>query len=45
MVLGTGIGSEFRQGCGVGVVGGLLLSAILTVYLIPALYYRFSKNY
>ena len=45
MVLGTGIGSEFRQGCGVGVVGGLLLSAILTVYLIPALYYRFTKNY
>ena len=44
MVLGTGIGSEFRQGCGVGVVGGLLLSAILTVYLIPALYYCFSSN-
>lgn len=44
MVLGTGIGSEFRQGCGVGVVGGLLLSAILTVYLIPALYYCFTSN-
>ena len=44
MVLGNGVGSEFRQGCGVGVVGGLLLSAILTVYLIPALYYRFTKN-
>ena len=44
MVLGNGVGSEFRQGCGVGVVGGLLLSAILTVYFIPALYYRFTKN-
>ena len=44
MVLGNGVGSEFRQGCGVGVVGGLLLSAILTVYFIPALYYRFTTN-
>ena len=44
MVLGNGVGSEFRQGCGVGVVGGLFLSAILTVYFIPALYYRFTSN-
>ena len=44
MVFGTGVGCEFRQSVGVGVVGGLLLSAILTVYFIPALYYRFTKN-
>lgn len=44
MAFGNGIGSEFRQSCGIGVVGGLLLSAILTVYLIPALYFKFFSG-
>jgi len=44
MAFGTGVGSELRSSCGVGVVGGLTLSAILTLYLIPALYFVFVKN-
>lgn len=44
MAFGTGVGSELRSSCGVGVVGGLTLSAILTLYLIPALYFIFVKN-
>ncbi len=44
MVLGNGMGSELRQSCGAGVLGGQCLPAFLTVYLIPALYYKFVKN-
>ena len=44
MAVGKSMGSEMRASVGVGVVGGLLLSSILTVYLIPALYFSFTKN-
>ena len=44
MAFGTGIGSELRSSCGIAVVGGLTYSAIMTLYLIPALYFIFSKN-
>lgn len=44
MAFGQGIGSEMRASCGVGVVGGLTLSAILTLYLIPALYFKFVHD-
>ena len=44
MVVGNSMGSEMRASVGIGVVGGLLLSSILTVYLIPALYFSFTKN-
>ncbi len=44
MVTGTGMGSELRQSCGAGVLGGQILPAILVVYLIPAFYYKFVKN-
>ncbi len=44
MAFGTGIGSELRANCGIGVVGGLTFSAIMTIYLIPALYFKFVKN-
>ena len=39
MAFGTGLGSEIRSSCGIGVVGGLTFSTILTLYLIPALYF------
>jgi acriflavin resistance protein len=44
MAFGTGLGSELRASCGIGVVGGLTLSAVLTLYLIPALYFRFVRD-
>ena len=39
MAFGTGLGSEIRSSCGIGVVGGLTFSTVLTLYLIPALYF------
>ena len=44
MAFGTGLGSELRSSCGVGVVGGLIYSAVMTLYLIPALYFAFVKD-
>ena len=44
MAFGTGLGSELRSSCGIGVVGGLMYSAVMTLYLIPALYFAFVKN-
>jgi HAE1 family hydrophobic/amphiphilic exporter-1 len=44
MAFGTGLGSEIRSSCGIGVVGGLLFSMFLTLYLIPALYFKFIHD-
>ena len=44
MAFGTGIGAELRSNCGLGVVGGLTFAAVMTVYLIPALYFLFVKK-
>ena len=37
MALGGGLGSELRAAIGIGSVGGILLSAMVSLYLIPAL--------
>ena len=37
MALGGGLGPELRAAIGIGSVGGILLSAVVSLYLIPAL--------
>ncbi|MGH9597388.1 MAG: efflux RND transporter permease subunit, partial [Edaphobacter sp.] len=40
---GTGIGSELRRPLGISMVGGLLLSQILTLYTTPVIYIFFDN--
>ena len=44
MAFGTGLGSELRASCGMGVVGGLTFASLLTLYVIPALYFIFVHD-
>ena len=36
--VGTGDGAEFRQPLGISIVGGLLVSQLLTLYTTPIVY-------
>jgi len=38
MAIGGGLGSELRQSIGIGSVGGILVSSLVSLYFIPALY-------
>ena len=43
LALGTGIGSELRRPLGISIVGGLLLSQVLTLYTTPVIYIFFDR--
>jgi multidrug efflux pump len=43
LALGTGTGSELRRPLGITIVGGLILSQILTLYTTPVVYLYFDR--
>jgi HAE1 family hydrophobic/amphiphilic exporter-1 len=43
IAIGFGDGSEMRRGLGLVIVGGLLFSQVLTLYVTPILYLTFEK--
>ena len=43
LAAGTGIGSELRRPLGITMVGGLLLSQVLTLYTTPVIYIFFDR--
>jgi multidrug efflux pump subunit AcrB len=44
MAFGRGLGSELRASCGMGVVGGLIFASLMTLYVIPALFFVFCRK-
>ena len=43
LMLGTGVGSELRQPLGITMVGGLLVSQVLTLFTTPVIYLAFDN--
>jgi multidrug efflux pump len=42
-MLGTGTGSELRHPLGITIVGGLIVSQVLTLFTTPVIYLYFDR--
>ena len=43
LALGTGVGAEMRQPLGIAIIGGLLVSQMMTLYSTPVIYLTFDR--
>ncbi len=43
LAMGTGVGSELRRPLGISIIGGLIISQVLTLYTTPVIYMAFDR--